>query len=89
MESLALAAVVVILGTFVSAVVSAFALRRPPSSIAARAALVPFTLVARVSGARLALLPIGEVTRVAGALAAVVGGAALYRLAKGTASAGP
>jgi hypothetical protein len=83
MESLALAAILVVLGTLLGAVVSAVALRRPPASPLARAALAPFAIAALFSGARLALLPIGEPTRVAGALAAMVGAGALYRLAKG------
>jgi len=83
MESLAFAAILVILGTLLGAGVSAFVLRRPPASPLARVALAPFAIGALLSGARLALLPVGEPTRVAGALTAMLGASALYRLTRG------
>ena len=83
MESLAFAVVLIVLGTLVCAVVSAFATWRPPSALFARVTLVPFAAVALLSGARFALLPIGIAMRIAGALMAAQGAAALYRLAKG------
>lgn len=85
MESLALAAILVVLGTLLGALVSAFVVRRPPTLPLARAALAPFAMVALLSGGRLAILPIGEPVRAVGALASLLGAGALYRLAKGKA----
>lgn len=81
MESLAVAVMIAVLGTFACAIVSAFAALRPPAAPFVRAAVAPFAVAALALGGRLALLPIGVGMRAAGFVAAATGAAALYRLA--------